>query len=198
MANFICKECGYRETLPDSRGGKYATCPKCRKTGQVSLEGIEDRQQLHGQTTPDQQDVRTGQEGTKDCPFCAEPIAMRAIKCKHCGSMLNGSHTADTAPESTLAEIAANVFLGNDAVSGRLQITNKRLVFLPQGNLFQASGVEIAVSDIQAVETCNTWGFIANGLRVVTKNGIKYHFVVWNRDKWRDEILKLVAHRTAR
>ena len=25
---------------------------------------------------------------TKQCPFCAEPIALVAIKCKHCGSML--------------------------------------------------------------------------------------------------------------
>lgn len=27
--------------------------------------------------------------GTKACPFCAEMIKMQAIKCKHCGSMLD-------------------------------------------------------------------------------------------------------------
>ncbi len=29
--------------------------------------------------------------GTKSCPFCAEDVLEEAIKCKHCGSMLDGS-----------------------------------------------------------------------------------------------------------
>lgn len=31
--------------------------------------------------------------GTKPCPFCAEPIQIAAVKCKHCGEFLNGSRT---------------------------------------------------------------------------------------------------------
>lgn len=31
------------------------------------------------------------QQETKDCPFCGEKINVKAIKCKHCQSMLNGS-----------------------------------------------------------------------------------------------------------
>lgn len=28
------------------------------------------------------------QEPTRACPFCAEPVLIKAIKCKHCGSSL--------------------------------------------------------------------------------------------------------------
>lgn len=32
--------------------------------------------------------------GTKKCPFCAEPVKVEAIKCKHCGSSLVDSQSA--------------------------------------------------------------------------------------------------------
>ena len=29
------------------------------------------------------------EQASKDCPFCAEPILAKAMKCKHCGSELS-------------------------------------------------------------------------------------------------------------
>lgn len=34
--------------------------------------------------------------GTRACPFCAEEILDAAVKCKHCGSMLNGAFPPPT------------------------------------------------------------------------------------------------------
>jgi len=31
----------------------------------------------------------------KTCPYCAEEIQDAAIKCKHCGSMLDGSNSVE-------------------------------------------------------------------------------------------------------
>jgi len=43
------------------------------------------------------------QQELKDCPFCGEQINAKAVKCRHCGSMLNGG--APSAPQPTPAAV---------------------------------------------------------------------------------------------
>ncbi len=40
----------------------------------------------------------------KKCPFCAEEIQDEAVKCKHCGSSLDGSHATDKTVENIQAK----------------------------------------------------------------------------------------------
>jgi hypothetical protein len=65
----------------------------------------------------------------KKCPFCAEEIQDEAIKCKHCGSMLEGSSSSPDHDEEILADVAANFFRGIEGVGGRLKITSHRVLF---------------------------------------------------------------------
>lgn len=65
----------------------------------------------------------------KKCPYCAEEIQDEAIKCKHCGSMLEGSSSSPDHDEEILADVAANFFRGIEGVGGRLKITSRRVLF---------------------------------------------------------------------
>lgn len=47
---------------------------------------------------------------TKPCPFCAETVLAAAVKCKHCGSMLDKIPGAEGA---TRREQPAAVYLAN-------------------------------------------------------------------------------------
>ena len=44
-------------------------------------------------------------EETKKCPFCAEEIAVEAVKCKHCGEFMNKDEgSAETSEANILAK----------------------------------------------------------------------------------------------
>lgn len=133
-------------------------------------------------------------QATKPCPFCGENILAVAIKCKHCGSMLDGSARGDSQSEEILADVGANLFRGIEGVGGRLKITNRRVVFEPHALNLQRIPAEILLSDVAEVGPRNTLGIVPNGMFIRTKAGVEYRFVVWGRDR----LIGLIAARRAR
>ena len=128
-------------------------------------------------------DVMSPPSSSKACPFCGETILSVAVKCKHCSSMLNRTTPAESANETILADVAANLWRGIEGVGGRLLITSKRIKFTPHAFNLQSIPLEVPFSDIANAVAVNTMYIIPNGMKVCTKSGVVYQFVVWGRQR---------------
>lgn len=69
----MCSKCGKLLRCPGSAAGRKGKCAGCGEAIEIPLI-----------VTDDASDDRP-------CPFCAERIKVAAIKCRHCGTMLDGS-----------------------------------------------------------------------------------------------------------
>jgi hypothetical protein len=92
------------------------------------------------------------------------------------------------ASEQILADVAANLFRGIEAVGGRMKITDRRIVFQPHAVNLQKNPAEILFCDVLGISKRNIYGFIPNGILICTKGGVEYKFVVWKRNKLIDLI----------
>lgn len=103
---FDCPHCGSGLKAPDAAAGKQLKCPKCGRLVIVPTDGP-------GGAAPQPADQGKQHPRMKPCPFCAEPIRDEAIKCKHCGSMLESdSGTLDV--QTSVATDRARITLKRD------------------------------------------------------------------------------------
>ncbi|QOS77588.1 hypothetical protein JNUCC31_22860 [Paenibacillus sp. JNUCC31] len=79
--------------------------------------------------------------------------------------------------------IPANLFRGIEAVGGRLNITNERILFNPHSINIQRKPLEIMIKDISKIEKRNTLKIVPNGIKITINNGQEYKFVVYKRSK---------------
>jgi len=85
--------------------------------------------------------------------------------------------------EQILADVAANMWRGIEAVGGRMKITNRRVIFESHAINLQKILAEIPMSDISLVGPQNTMLIVPNGLVIRLKSGMEYKFVVWGRGR---------------
>lgn len=76
-------------------------------------------------------------------------------------------------------------------VKGKLILTNQRIYFKSQEDMYKEYNLEIMPSDIRELLYFKTKMFFQNGLNLVTKNGLQLKFVVKNRDSWSQMINRM-------
>ena len=84
--------------------------------------------------------------------------------------------------ETVEEEIFANLFRGLEAIGGKIFLTNQRLIFKSHSFNFQKGQTNINYIDIDSVGKRKSAKLIDNGIRIITKQGAKYDFVVNDRN----------------
>ena len=114
--------------------------------------------------------------GVYFCNKCGTKVdPEREQFCRNCG-------TESTGAEPAVLEKLANLFRGIESVGGRMYLTANSIYFSSHSLNVQTGDSRIGFDEILNIEKCNTLGFVPNGLRVITKQGVTYQFVLWGRD----------------
>ena len=89
--------------------------------------------------------------------------------------------------KNTIMEGVANHFMGAESVGGWLCLTEKEVVFISHNFNIQKHKTVIPLNQITEVKTSWTLGFVPNGLKIITSNGVE-KFVVNKRKDWLQKI----------
>ncbi|MCT4601996.1 MAG: GRAM domain-containing protein [Marinifilum sp.] len=82
----------------------------------------------------------------------------------------------------------ANLFRGIEGVGGKIFLTNKKIIFKSHKLNIQKGQTNIEYQNIQEVLKRKTVKLIDNGIRIITKNGTEFDFVINEREKWLENL----------
>lgn len=152
------------------------------------------------------------------CHKCGQLAADSAARfCAHCGAQLQIADAAAPLPpspgpshlppplpvsrstpgaveiqagERLLKEGMANHFKGIEAVGGKLQLTDRQLIFRSHAFNIQTHQESYPLESITVVKPRNTLGLVPNGLTVGLRDGREEHFVLFGRGEWMRAIME--------
>tara|TARA_B110000967_G_C18825673_1_gene531245 strand:+ start:85 stop:621 length:537 start_codon:yes stop_codon:yes gene_type:complete len=84
--------------------------------------------------------------------------------------------------EKVEEEIGASLFRRIEGVGGKIFFTNQRLIFKSHSLNIQKGQTNIDYSEVKNIEKRKTIKIVDNGIKVTTKEGKEYCFVVSDRD----------------
>lgn len=83
----------------------------------------------------------------------------------------------------------ANHYTLRMVMTGKLYLTNQRLVFVTHPLNFRQYVLSLPLNDIEAVELKNNFRFFSHGLWIRVRNTTEpHHFAVWHRKQWKKQI----------
>jgi len=116
------------------------------------------------------------------------PLLMEKLTKRQLAKVKNPELTEN---ETIIKEDGANLFHNFfNAIGGKLFLTEKRLIFNSHKFNLPNSTITIQLEDISEIIERKTIGIINNGLRIKTKNGLRYDFVVNDRNNWIEKLKK--------
>jgi hypothetical protein len=95
--------------------------------------------------------------------------------------------------ENIELEASANLFNGIEAVSGKLFLTNKKLIFNSHKINIQKGQTNIEYDNMSEISKRKTANLIDNGLRIKDLNGKQYDFVINSREEWIKKLNEKIA-----
>jgi len=86
----------------------------------------------------------------------------------------------------------ANLFRGIEATGGKLFLTNKNVIFKSHTMNIQKGQTNIQYDNIKEILLRKTAKLIDNGIRITTKDGKNFDFVVNEREQWMQNLSKRI------